>query len=145
MLEKAHTDSGAKAYQRADSEDRAKEYMLWHRTLDHSLLMLDVDAIEWRIRNGEKKPVGVFEITRVDAGKAVHGGYLQAILDRFFQRDFQSHAAITVAQRLGTKAYIALFRQGCTEFWVYCLSDGRNGQWTHYASPQQYEAFLKGL
>jgi hypothetical protein len=145
MQDKTHTESGAKAYQRADNEDRAKEYMLWHRNLDRSLLMLDVDAIEWRFRSGVKVPVGIFEITRVDVGKTVNDGYLNAITARFFERDFQSKAAITIAQKLGTKAYITLFRQGCTEFWVYCLSEGSNSGWRNYATPAEYETFLKGL
>ena len=143
MQDKIHTNSGAKAYQRADQEDRIKEYMLWHRSLDRSLLMLDIDAIEWRISDSQIKAVGVFEITRVDRDKTVNEGYLQAILDRFFQRDFQSKSAITVAQKLDTKAYITLYRQGCSEFWVYCLSKGKTGKWLHCPTPQQYELFLK--
>jgi hypothetical protein len=141
-MKKSVTASGSKAYQRLDSENRARQYSDWHRTLDRRLLMLDVDFIEWRIRQGELVPVGVMEITRVDQGKPVAAAYLEAIINRFEERDLQARAARQVAAALGTKAYIVLYREGCTEFWVYNLSD-RKG-WRHF-NAQQMEDFLKGL
>ena len=68
-MQKKLTDSGAKAHQRADTEYRIQQYSDWHRTLDKSLLMLDVDFIEWRFRDGKLVAVGVMEVTRVDDGK----------------------------------------------------------------------------
>lgn len=141
-MEKKITPSGAKAYQRADAEWRIKPYSDWHRTLAPNLLMLDVDFIEWRYRNGELAPVGVMEVTRVDQGRTVDKYYTDAILQRFEQRDLQAQAARKVAAALKTKAYIVLFRQDCSEFWVYNLTD-RAG-WTHY-SPQQMADFLQRL
>ena len=49
-MDKVVTTSGAKARQRADTENRVLPYSEWHRTLDRSLLMVDVDYIEWRRR-----------------------------------------------------------------------------------------------
>jgi len=141
-LDKKLTDSGAKAYQRSDTENRILPYYNWHRTLDRTLLMVDVDSIEWRIRNGEPIPVGVMEVTRVDNGKEVNPGYLQAIISRFEQRDFQAKAARKLAKMLNCKVHIVLFREDCTQFWVYNLSD-KTG-WTFY-EPQEMERFLKSL
>jgi hypothetical protein len=141
-MEKKVTPSGAKAYQRTDAEWRAKPYSDWHRTLASNLLMLDVDFIEWRYRNGELTPVGVMEVTRVDKGRTVDQHYTDAIIQRFEQRDLQAQAARKVAAALRTKAYIVLFRQDCSEFWVYNLTD-RTG-WAHY-TPQQMADFLRRL
>lgn len=141
-MDKKTTGSGAKAYQRNDGEWRVKPYSDWHRTLDRRLLMLDVDFIEWRFVNGDMVAVGVMEVTRVDNGKEVHQGYLTAIINRFEERDLQARAARKVAHALGTKAYIILFREDCTEFWVYNLTDRRG--WDYYDADQM-EAFLLNL
>jgi hypothetical protein len=141
-MDKKLTDSGSKAYQRADNEWRIKPYSDWHRTLDKRLLMLDVDFIEWRFKNGELVAVGVMEVTRVDSGKAVNANYLNAIIARFEERDIQARAARKVAQALGTKAYIILFRDNCSEFWVYNLTDKID--WKHFNS-KEMEAFLLDL
>ena len=60
------SDYSSKAYQRTDTECRIKPYSDWHRTLDKSLLMLDVDFIEWRYRNGDLVAVGVSVKADVD-------------------------------------------------------------------------------
>jgi hypothetical protein len=136
------TTSGAKAYQRPDTEWRIKPYSDWHRTLSKSLLMLDVDFIEWRIRNGELVPVGVMEVTRADRDRVVDSGYLEAIIQRFEGRDLQARAARKVAAALGTKSYIVLFREDCSEFWVYDLTN-RTG-WIHRNARQMVQ-FLESL
>ncbi len=142
-LEKKITESGAKAYQRGtDSEWRIKPYSDWHRTLDKSLLMTDIDFVEWRFKGGQLVPVGVMEITRVDNGKEVNDGYLGAIINRFEQRDIQARTVRYTAKALNTKAYIVLFREDCSEFWVYNLSD-RQGWYTYNSI--EIESFLKGL
>jgi hypothetical protein len=142
MLEKKLTASGAKAHQRNDTEHRLRPYSDWHRTLDRALLMLDVDYIEWRIIGGELVAVGVMEVTRVDQGREVTQGYLDAILHRYNERDIQSRAARKVAEALDTKAYIVLFREDCSEFWVYNLSETRG--WYH-TSPVGMERWLTRL
>ena len=141
-MKKRLTTSGSKAYQRRDTVWRIKPYSDWHRTLSRNLLMLDVDFVEWRFRNNELVAVGVMEVTRVDRGRTVNGRYLQAILDRYQQRDLQARATRKVAQALQTKAYIVLFREDCSEFWVHNLSDG--GGWNYYR-PRQMEEFLQRL
>ncbi len=141
-LEKKLTYSGAKAHQRGDIENRILPYSLWHRTLDRSLLMLDVDFIEWRFRDGDPVPVGVMEVTRVDSGKDVNENYLNSILQRYDIRDLQGKVARKVAEALRTRAYIVLFRENCSEFWVYDLTCNRG--WIHF-DPKEMEAFLKRL
>ena len=141
-MRKTTTSSGAKAYQRTDTEWRIKPYSDWHRTLSKDLLMLDVDFIEWRYRHGQLVAVGVMEVTRVDSGKEVTPQYLNAIIERFTRRDLQASAARKVAAALGTKAYIVLFREDCSEFWVYNLTDSQG--W-HYFIPQGMERFLENL
>jgi hypothetical protein len=141
-MEKKVTSSGAKAYQRNDAEWRIQPYSDWHRTLPSRLLMVDVDFIEWRYRKGELVPVGVMEVTRVDRGRAVDARYLDVIVRRFEQRDLQAVAARKVAEALKTKAYITLFRQDCSEFWVYNLTD--RSDWMHH-TPQQMSEFLQKL
>lgn len=141
-MHKKTTTTGAKAYQREDAEWRIKPYSDWHRTLSKKLLMLDVDFIEWRYRNGELMAVGVMEVTRVDKGKEVNQQYLRAIRQRFEERDLQAHAARKVASVLGTKAYIVLFREDCSEFWLYNLTDAKG--W-YYLTPERMEKFLESL
>jgi hypothetical protein len=137
------TPSGSKAYQRTDTENRVLAYSAFHRTLDKTLLATDVDFIEWRYRNGELVPVGVMEVTRVDNGVPVKQHYLDAILERFEKRDMQAKAARKVALALGTKAYIVLFREDCSEFWVYCLTTKQG--FNRPLTPVQFEDFLKSL
>ena len=141
-MDKKWTRSGAKAYQRTDTEWRIKPYSDWHRTLDSSLLMVDVDFIEWRFRYGQLVAVGVMEVTRVDKGREVGKPYLDAIISRFERRDMQARAARKVADALGTNTYIVLFREDCSEFWVYNLTT--RSTWQHY-TPEQMEDFLKRL
>jgi hypothetical protein len=141
-VEKKRTGTGAKAYQRNDAEWRIKPYSDWHRTLSKDLLMLDIDFIEWRYKNGELVPAGVMEVTRVDLGKEVSQSYLDKIIERYEQRDLQAAAARKVAAALRTKAYIILFRENCSEFWVYNLTN-RRGWW--HLDPAQMEEFLKRL
>jgi len=141
-LDKKLTDSGAKAYQRSDTEWRLKPYSDWHRTLDKRLLMLDIDFIEWRFKDGKLIPVGVMEITRVDQDKDVTTRYLDSIIDRFTKRDLQARTVKMVAEALNTKAYIVLFRVDCTNFWVYNLTD--NDGWEQY-NQHEMEEFLRGL
>jgi hypothetical protein len=141
-LEKKLTGSGAKAHQREDTENRILPYSLWHRTLDRSLLMLDVDFIEWRFRDGKLVPVGVMEVTRVDKGKEVNENYLASILRRYDVRDLQGRIARKIAEMLKMRAFIVLFREDCSEFWVYDLSFNRGWK---YFDPYEMEAFLKRL
>lgn len=142
-MKKDKTSSGSKAHQRSDTERRIQPYSEWHRSLDRSLYATDVDFIEWRYQGDELTAVGVMEVTRVDMKKTVDRQYLDAIIQRINNRDFQATAAQTVASALGTSVYIVLFREDCSEFWVYNLSEG-NG-WFGSWGPDRMEEFLQTL
>lgn len=139
MREKGLMESGAKGRQ---TEKVSTPYSSWHRTLDKSLLMLDVDSIEWRYINDRLTPVGVIEETSVRHGVTVNEKYLASIVWRYQHRDLQGKATRRVANALDTKAYIVLYREDCSEFWVYGLT-GNTG-WTKY-TPDEYEQFLLDL
>ncbi|EFM09528.1 hypothetical protein PaecuDRAFT_3575 [Paenibacillus curdlanolyticus YK9] len=141
-MEKKLTESKAKAHQRSDQEDRALGYKNWHRGLKRNLYMLDVDSIEWRVRDGELIPVGVMEITRTDSDQQIGTAYLDKIIERFEIRDFQGKIAKRLASILGVKAYIVLYKYDCSEFFVYNLSD--NGPWNKF-DPKGMESFLESL
>lgn len=66
--------------------------------------------------------MGVMEATRVDERAGVGDAYLAAIINRYERRDLQGQRARRVAEALKTQGYIIFFRQGCTEFWVYNLT-----------------------
>lgn len=129
QIEKLTTESGAKAHQRADGEDRAVIYREWHRTLSKKFAATDIDLIEWRYRGGVLIPVAVMEITRVDPEVKVTVNYLAAILKRMNERDTQGAAARYVAEKLGCRVWIVAFRYDLSEFWVYNLTDSQG--WFH--------------
>ena len=112
------TDKGVKEQQRSDDEDRTLEFRKWHRELEGYLATVDIDMIEWR----DGKPAALLEITRVDGGIYVTGNYLASIINRF-RTQLQGKAARVVAEALGCKAYIVLYRQGLTQFWLYNWTD----------------------
>lgn len=136
------TSSGSKAYQRNDKEDRGAEYRLWHRTLAPSCVAFDVDFIEWRKKNGTWVPVAITEITRVDEGKDVTAGYLENIIKRYNIRDMQGRVTKYLADKLNVPAYIILYRQGCTEFWIY---DFDKANWTGTLFQTDVKKFVEEL
>lgn len=135
--------TNAKARQRDDKEDRTIAYRDWRRTFPQgSPFTTDLDQIEVRKINGELRPVAVLELTRTDGDGPVGQKYLDAITDRFFYRDGQGELAVGLANRLGTKAAIVLFRYNLKDFWVYNLSD-REG-WFYMTAPQ-YQRWISKL
>jgi len=140
-MNKKTLKDGQKAYQRSDKENRVQPYLDWHRNLK-GLYMLDVDSIEWRFKKGIMTPVAVIEITRVDNDKIVTRKYLDAIIERFFKRDMQGKATLHVANALSCPAFITLFKEDCSMFYVYNLTDAE--YWVKY-TPAEYTGFLEQL
>lgn len=134
--------SGSKAYQRKDKEDRGAEYRLWHRTLAPFCVAFDVDFIEWRKHNGKWVPVALTEITRVDKDRDVTAGYLANIIKRYNARDLQGYVTQYLAEKLDIPAYIILYMQGCTEFWIY---DFDKTNWTGPLSQTDVKKFIEEL
>ncbi len=111
--------------------------------------MLDVDFIEWRFRRNregesEMYAVGVMEVTRVDKGKTVDESYKRQVLARYNERDLQGKAARKLAEALNTKAYIVLFREDCSEFWIYDLTSNWEN-WRYLPNPDLMASFIRGL
>ena len=132
-MKKETTDSGAKAHQRDDLEDRALLFKLWHRDLDPSLYSTDIDQIEWRSINGRLTPVAVYEITRIDGDADPPPAYYESILKRFEERDMQADSVVMVARALKTKPYIILYHKNLKRFHVY---DFGSKTWYHYNEPR---------
>lgn len=140
-MEKKQTNEGTKAYQRSDDEYRAKPYLEWRRHISGGLYLNDIDSIEWRARDGQLVPVAVIEVTRVDLGKHVSDRYLASIIERFMVRDKQGYMTKYIADKLGVRAYINLFRQDNSEFWIYSFNQER---WRHM-TPKEMVEFLQTL
>jgi hypothetical protein len=122
---------------------RGKPYSDWHRSLDKRLLAQDIDYVEFRQTPNGIVPVAVIETTRVDGRMPVSGTYLNNIIDRYRNWSLKQTAMMTVADGLAVPAYIVLFRENCSEFWLNDFSDGSN-DWTHF-DQRQMEDFLLSL
>ncbi|MFT5675218.1 MAG: hypothetical protein ACI808_001148 [Paraglaciecola sp.] len=130
-MEKKLTISGAKAHQHKNNEDRSLEFRAMHRTLDKKLYATDIDLVEMRMISGTLTAVGTLELTRVDNNIKVNNIYLDSIIERYTKRDFQKNMACYLAKKLGVKAWIVLFNEDLSEFWIYCLSGAQN-RWYHF-------------
>ena len=109
-------------------EDRIARYRLFRRTIEQAGAT-DFDQVEWRFKSeGEPYPVALLEMSRVDGSKPVPETYLEAVLHRIVERDWQGRFAKAAAERLGCRAWIVLFRHDLSEFWVYNLSES-DGWW----------------
>ncbi|KAA0888070.1 hypothetical protein [Oryzomonas rubra] len=91
--------------------------------------MTDLDSIEWeQDENGNPRPVVMFEITAHTGHGEINAKYLNAILERIRERDFQGKAAVVAANLLGVDVYMLLFQfrdDGKKSFCLYNLSSGR--------------------
>lgn len=123
-----------KAINRADAHiDRTIDYRKWRRSLAQHMYGTDIDIVEWRVVDGEIKPILVLELTRLDEDgpKWLSPKYLDAIIHRFTKRDGQGKAITTIAGLIGVDAIIVLFRQDLSEFWLYNLSNPTEQGWHH--------------
>jgi hypothetical protein len=124
------------------------EFKNWHRAIGGiGMSAYDVDLIEWRTVNGVFLPVATLEITRVrnlyhESGELIDvpPSYLDHILQRFEEIGNQAKAARATAYALNVYSYIVLYREDCSEFWVFNLTL-RVG-WRHF-DPEQMKEFLQ--
>jgi hypothetical protein len=112
----------AKADFAGSNEDRLAAYRRWHRTLPVNLICTDVDQIEWRMRDGAFVPVAILEMSRIDGGPDLPKSYCEAVIDRMTVRDSQGSLALTVAAGLGVPAYVVLFHESLSVFYIYNLT-----------------------
>lgn len=138
-------------------EDRSAGYREWRRHLGGGTYVLDVDQVEWRkveveIQKGYRHtyllPVATIELTRRDKPPwaddtwPIPTTYLQTILDRFNEEDFQGRHSRYVADRLGVYAYLVVFHDDLTCFWVYNLTLDKG--WKEF-SLEGYEQWIRNL
>jgi hypothetical protein len=141
-MEKKKTDSGAKAYQRENGEDRTLAFRKWKRTLPRWLYAIDADLIEYRIIGDHLAPVGILELTRIDGWRTPPPTYFKEIIDRFENRDIQKRAIVQIGNMLCCDAYIVAYRQDLLGFWIYNLSTGHG--WVE-VDDVGFQSWLQGL
>lgn len=146
---------GTKDRQHWDGSDRTQGYRDWHRrALSRGCMMIDMDAVELRRRDGVPVPVAVTELTRIDGDVPVGANYLRAIQTRYFDRDAQGALICLLADRLRVPAYVVLFAKDLTAFyilhlarrtWSRQMSEAEYCQWPERLPfPDQGEAELPG-
>jgi len=126
-----------------DIENRNSEFSDWHRTaLSRKCYTQDLDYVQYRIINGKRTYVGVFEVTKADEDQNVSYYYLNAIRKRYNKLGGQGETAKDVAAALKCQAYNILFRKGCKEFWVRNLVNDRG--WVTL-TPEMLIDFIENL
>lgn len=141
--------NGTKAIQKRYGDIRMRPYREFHSGLGRGYYMQDLDSVEYRYEDGKLRIAALIEITRADNGKTVDEHYLDGILERFRLRDSQGSVVVEMADRLGVPAFVVLFKEDVSCFWVFCLADplsqwvGNEG-WVEM-EPDQYAHFLEVL
>src|SRR5574343_338872 len=138
--------SGAKAQQRADKYkvNRQANYSSWRYPISEvtsikqcGLYTTDFDFVEWSFNSyGELVAAAVIDATQADNGKSVNDTYLNNILERF-HRQLQGKALSFASRRFECDSYILLFREDCSEFWMYNWTQQKG--WKHMDSQQHIE------
>ncbi len=140
MLIKKTNSQGQKDFQRnGDNEDRSLIYRQWLRAVDCGYF-LDVDLIKWKFNAGVPVPAAITDLTRTDR-EEVGAGYLEAIIDRIFNRDSQGKMLQTMAKLLKIPAYLVLFPKNM--MWVWVLSF-QNKKWKYFKI-KDWMSFLRQL
>lgn len=148
------TESGTKARQRDDTEDRSLVYRDWRRESvgkgkkRSTCYTSDLDQVEYVIHKDEVYPVAIIELTRYDMEEtdmAPHSWakYRQSILDRYFIRDAQGKFIKKLSNLIGVPAYIVLFQKNLTSFWLFDVNDTQ-ALWIH-KTPEEYREWLASL
>lgn len=140
MLPKIYNKTGQKAYQRKDTEDRSLIYRNWLRTVETNGFFMDIDFIKWKNLNGTLVPVAITDLTRTDSDD-VGEPYLNAILDRFFNRDKQGLILEKLGILLNIPVYLVLFPKKM--HWVFVFSF-RKKEWKRF-TPKEWADHLKNL
>jgi hypothetical protein len=103
-MDKLLTETGQKARQRDDNEDRSLSYRDWLRTVETNGFFIDIDLVKWRNENGNLRPVVITELTRCDGDDAGEE-YRAAIIDRYCYRDKQFDLINKLRYLLGKKKF----------------------------------------
>lgn len=124
--------------------ERFTPYREWHLKVGRQYYAQDIDQVEYRFRNGAITPVAIFEMTRADIGKGkLHDKYLSAVLDRLSGRDTQGRLVRLIADRLGTDAWIVVYRPNLSIFHAYNLQQDTG--WYLFEGKTEYAKWLRSL
>ena len=124
----------------ADDEDRVLDYKDGHRTLGPTVLMCDLDSVEFRMAGGLVEPKALIELTRVDGAPDLPMDYLEDCLDRILWRDVQGAVAAGVAKAIDVDEWFVVFLHDLSEFYLFNLSSKRG--WWKVGKPA-YGTWLK--
>lgn len=138
----SRTTDDHKGRQTVSDRDKTASYRRWRWNFGNGCYASDVDMVEWRMVDGRPTPVAVLELTELPGNRTPPPSYLDAILQRYVERDGQAAFIRQVANLLHCPAVIVLFRWDLSEFWTYNLSAPSG--WRH-RSRDEYERTLRGL
>jgi len=124
------TATGIKALQRADQDDRCMAYREMRRGLaKETPFTSDADQIEWVMDGGNLIPVAVLELTQRlqyegghDYGAEPPPSYFERIIHRYEIEGIQARMARELASLLGCRAYLVVFNDDASIFWVRNLT-----------------------
>ena len=134
----------AKKHNRTDTEDRSFAYRDARWNLNFGAVQ-DVDHIEYKIVNGEVVYVAVLELTLRETPKNLRNppsSYFERVKKRYLTGS-QGKFTIQTAKRLGVDAFIVVFNEDATRFWVYNMS--KNYGFNREINQKQYFDWLKSL
>ena len=112
-----------KVRNRKDTQDRSIAYRdaRWNAKFGCAQ---DVDYVEYSIVNGDIVYVAVLELTLRETPKTMVNpplSYFERVIERY-STESQGKFTKKTAKKLGVDAYIVVFNEDATRFWVYNLS-----------------------
>jgi len=140
-LEKKRSNSGGKAWQREDKEDRTIPYKTWINSHDTNGFWLDCDAIKWRLVDNHYVPLAITELTACGWETTSKDKYLKSIEERIFQRDSQGNVIKSLGRILNIPVYWVVFPPSVN--WLYVFSF-RQKRWKLF-TPDEWIEFLARL
>lgn len=144
------TQAGAKGQQRADkyTANRQGNYSRWRYEITespeikaHGLYSTDFDFVEWSFNwNGDLVAAAVIDATQADNTINVSDTYLESILKRF-NTQMQGKCLTFASTNFRCNSYILLFRQDCSEFWLYNWTEKKG--WKYMTREEHIEWLIQ--
>lgn len=144
MLDKIINNIGQKDFQRqGDKEDRELPYKLWLRKNKTSNgFFTDIDMFYLRKVDGLTRPAAITELTRIDSDSVPAQRYLDAITDRYFNRDTQGKTVQSIGNILQVPVYLVLYPINIT--WLYVFSFQKK-RWKLFSPPEKWIEYLESI
>ena len=134
----------AKKHNRDDTEDRTFAYREARWNLNYGCAQ-DVDYVEYKIVDRKIVYVAVLELTLRETPEGLYNppkSYFEQVKRRY-STEAQGKFTKATAERLGVDAYIVVFNEEATRFWVYNLSRGYG--FKNELNREKYFGWLKKL